>query len=204
MGCVMQLMNTKERFGAVAGMYHWLIATAFILSYPFVYYVVFFLESNRKDPLFLPVLNVHWFLGIIVGVFVVPRLIWRLFSVEPEEAPGTRVEHILSKLAHWGLYGLMISMPFTGYFGTGGNGVIDLYLFTIPRFPNTQLFQWLNINWATFEPVMDGFHHFIGKWVAWLVVVLHVAAAFYHHFVRHDTVLTRMLPERVSAWLLSK
>ena len=200
----MQVSNTEKRFGAVAGVFHWTIATAFILSYPFVYYVVFVLHSNRSDPLFLPVLNVHWFLGLIVGFLVLPRLLWRLFSIEPEEAPGTKVEHILSKLAHWGLYGLMIVMPFTGYFGTGGNGVINLYLFEIPRFPHTALFQYLQIDWATFEPPLDAVHHFVGKWVAWAVVLLHIAAAFYHHYVRHDTVLIRMLPDRVGAWLLSK
>ncbi len=193
----MQYRNTRERFGAIAGLYHWVIALAFILSYPFVYYVVLVLERDRTDPLFLPVLNVHWFLGIVVGVLVLPRLIWRFFSVEPDAAPGTPLEHLLARLAHWGLYALMIVMPATGYLGTGGktSATIDLYLFKIPRFPNTELFQMLQINWVTFEPVVDAIHHFTGKWVAPVVVVLHVAAALYHHFARRDTVLTRMLPE---------
>ncbi|KAF7598335.1 MAG: cytochrome B [Candidatus Dactylopiibacterium carminicum] len=202
----MQLKNTRERFGAIAGIYHWLIASAFILSYPFVYYVVLVLERDRTNPLFLPVLNVHWFLGILVGVLVIPRLIWRWVSVEPEAAPGSRVEHLLAKLAHWGLYALMIIMPATGYLGTGGStsATIDLYLFKIPRFPNTELFQILQIDWVTFEPIMDGIHHFSGKWIAPVVVLLHIAAAFYHHFIRRDTVLVRMLPERVGEWLLRK
>lgn len=200
----MQISNSRKRFGAVSGTFHWVIASAFILSYPFVYYVVLVLHSNRTDPLFRPVLNVHWVLGLIVGVLVVPRLLWRLFSVEPEEAPGSRVEHALSKLAHWALYALMIVMPLTGYLGTGGAAPINLYLFEIPKFPNTALFQALNIDWATFEPPMDVVHHFVGKWVAWAVVLLHIVAAFYHHFIRHDTVLVRMLPERVGSWLLAK
>lgn len=202
----MKWKNTTERFGAGAGLFHWTIASAFILSYPFVYYVIWVLDADRTNPYFLPVLNVHWVLGIVVGVLVIPRLIWRLTNVEPQEAPGTRVEHMMSRLAHWGLYGLMIIMPLTGYLGTGGttSATIDFYLFTIPRFPNTQLFQILQINWVTFEPIMDAIHHFVGKWVAWVVVLMHIAAAFYHHYIRHDTVLVRMLPERVGAWLLRK
>jgi len=39
-------------------------------------------------------------------------------------------------------------------------------------------------------------HSFLGKWVAWVLVALHVGAALMHHFVRHDTVLRRMLPRR--------
>ncbi|MDQ8023245.1 MAG: cytochrome b [Moraxellaceae bacterium] len=199
----MQFKNTRERFGAIAGACHWLIASAFILSYPFVYYVVYVLERDRSNPLFLPVLNVHWFLGIVVGVLVIPRLLWRWMNIEPEESPGSKVEHLLARLAHWGLYALMIIMPATGYLGTGGktSATIDFYLFEIPRFPNTELFRLLQIDWATFEPIMDGIHHFSGQWLAPTVVLLHIAAAFYHHYVRGDTVLLRMLPEGAGAWL---
>lgn len=200
----MQISNTQTRFGAVAGSLHWIIAAAFILSYPFVYYVVWVLHSNRADPLFRPILNVHWVLGITVGLLVIPRLLWRWFSVEPEEAPGSPAEHILSKMAHVGLYALMIVMPLTGYLGTGGAAPIDFYLFEIPKFPNTALFKMLHIDWATFEPIMDVIHHVVGKWLAWAVVLLHVAAAFFHHFVRHDTVLVRMLPEHMGRRLLGR
>ncbi len=41
---------------------------------------------------------------------------------------------------------------------------------------------------------IDVVHHFLGKWVVWGVVALHVAAALFHHRVRRDDVLTRMLP----------
>jgi cytochrome b561 len=37
----------------------------------------------------------------------------------------------------------------------------------------------------------------VHTWLAWVLlglVGLHVAAALYHHFVRHDGVLRRMLP----------
>ncbi|MCC9625680.1 cytochrome b [Thalassospira sp. MA62] len=199
----MQLANTQKRFGAVAGAFHWTIATAFILCYPVVYYIVWVLHSDRTAPLFRPLVNIHFVLGMVVAFLVIPRLLWRIFNVEPEEAPGTQAEHILSKLAHWGLYALMILMPVTGYLGTGGPP-INFFAFEITKFPNTELFQMLNINWETFEPIVDAIHHFTGKWIAWAVVILHIAAALYHHFVRHDTVLIRMLPDRVAKWLLDK
>lgn len=50
------------------------------------------------------------------------------------------------------------------------------------------------ITWDGFEAPVDVDHHFVGKWVAWVVVVLHVAAALFHHLVRKDQVLVRMLP----------
>lgn len=193
----MQVKNTREHFGAVAGLYHWVIACAFILCYPVVYYVILVIERDRSDPWFLPVLNVHWVLGITVGVLVIPRLIWRCFNVEPGAGSGSPIEHLLAKLAHWTLYALMIIMPATGYLGTGGktSATINLYLFEIPRFPNTALFKMLQIDWKTFEPIVDGIHDFCGIYVAPVVVILHIAAALYHHFVRHDKVLVSMLPE---------
>ena len=86
---------------------------------------------------------------LLVGVLVVPRLIWRLTNVQPVEVPGTKLEHLLAKAAHVGLYGLMIIMPLTGYLGTGGAAPIDFYLFTIPKFPNTWLFQASGLDWKT-------------------------------------------------------
>ena len=48
--------------------------------------------------------------------------------------------------------------------------------------------------WDEFEAPVDAVHHFLGKFVAWGVVALHVAAALYHHWVRRDGVLQRMWP----------
>nr|WP_283812591.1 cytochrome b/b6 domain-containing protein [Bradyrhizobium aeschynomenes] len=55
------------------------------------------------------------------------------------------------------------------------------------------------VSWEAFEPPVDAIHHFVGKWIAWVVVGLHIAAALFHHLVRRDGVLTRMLPGRGSA-----
>lgn len=190
----MQWKNTPTHFGALTGLYHWICAAMFIAAYPVVYYVVWFILPDKKNPLFLPILNIHWVLGITVGVLVLPRLIWRMVNRQPDPPPGSHAEHVLAHLAHWALYALMIIMPLTGYIGTGRG--TDFGLFTIPSFRDTALFQWLGLNWATFEPPVDAVHHFVGKWLAWLMVLAHIAAAFYHQFVRHDGVLARMLPER--------
>ncbi|NOK24093.1 cytochrome b, partial [Corallococcus carmarthensis] len=104
--------------------------------------------------------------------------------------------HALARAAHWGLYGLLIVMPLTGYIGTGAP--TDFGLFTVPGFDDTALFRWIGrtwgVGWEAFEAPIDAVHHFIGQYVAWAVVLLHVAAALYHHRVRRDGVLERMLP----------
>ena len=189
----MQWRNTATRFGALAKFFHWTSAAAFIGAYAVVYYVIWFMDDTSDAS--LPVLNIHWVLGLLVGSLVLPRLLWRLLDVQPADPPGPPIEHALAHAAHWGLYGLLIVMPLTGYVGTGAP--TDFGLFTVPGFNDTALFGWIGrtwgLSWEAFEAPIDAVHHFIGQYVAWAVVLLHVAAALYHHRVRRDGVLARML-----------
>ncbi|MGY3452978.1 cytochrome b [Bradyrhizobium sp. USDA 4353] len=191
--------NTKLEFGAVAKLFHWTSAAAFIAAYAVVYYVIWFMDDNAPEV--LPVFNVHWVLGMIVGLSVLPRLLWRLVNVQPDQPHGSHAEAWLAQSAHCGLYALLILMPLTGYIGT--DAPTDFGLFALPSFRETTLFGWMEsrwgITWEAFEPPVDAVHHFVGKWIAWVVVALHVAAALFHHVVRRDGVLTRMLPGRSAA-----
>jgi len=190
----MQWRNTATRFGALAQFFHWTSAAAFIGAYAVVYYVIWCMDDTSDAS--LPVLNIHWVLGLLVGFLVLPRLLWRWLDAQPDDPPGAPLEHALARAAHWGLYGLLIVMPLTGYIGTGAP--TDFGLFTVPGFDDTALFRWIGrtwgVGWEAFEAPIDAVHHFIGQYVAWAVVLLHVAAALYHHLVRRDGVLERMLP----------
>lgn len=188
--------NTRDSFGIVARLFHWTSAAAFILAYVVVYYLLWLVD--KEAPNRLPILNVHWALGLIVGFLVLPRLLWRLLDVTPDEVPGSPAEHLLARLAHWGLYALMIIMPLSGYLGTRLG--TDFGLFYIPSFKDTALFAWIaetwQISWEQFEKPIDAVHHITGAWVAWVVVALHIAAALFHHWVRRDATLVRMLNGR--------
>lgn len=192
----MQWRNTPDRFGALAKCLHWTSAAAFIAAYIVVYYVIWFMDDTSPES--WPVLNIHWALGLLVGFLVLPRLLWRLLDVQPEDPPGSKLEHRLAQVAHWGLYGLLIVMPLTGYLGTGAP--TNFGLFNVTGFNETALFSWISntydLSYEAFEAPIDVVHHFLGKWVAWVVVGLHVAAALVHHWVRRDNVLIRMLPGR--------
>lgn len=190
----MQWRNTPARFGALSKLFHWTSAVAFIGAYGVVYYVIWFLDDMSDES--LPVLNIHWVLGLLVGFLVLPRLAWRLLDRQPEEPPGSALEHQMAQAAHWALYALLILMPLTGYLGTGAP--TDFGVFQVTGFNETAVFAWIgqtyDLSFETFEAPIDGIHHFLGKWVAWVVVGLHVVAALFHHMVRRDAVLIRMLP----------
>ncbi|MBK0011698.1 cytochrome b [Isoptericola jiangsuensis] len=190
----MKIKNDKKNYGATSKFFHWTSAASFIGAYLVVYYVIWFMDDTQPES--MPVLNVHWALGLIVGSLVIPRLLWRWLNVEPEAPESSAAEHVLAQCAHYGLYALMILMPLTGYVGTGAP--TDFGLFSVTAFNETRLFAWFSsatgITWEAFEPPVDAVHHFVGKWVAWVVVGLHVIAALMHHFVRRDNVLVRMMP----------
>jgi len=188
--------NTATRYGALAKCFHWTSAAAFIGAYAVVYYVIWFMDDMSDEA--LPVLNIHWALGLLVGALVLPRLLSRWLDVRPQDPPGSALDHALAHTAHWALYGLLVVMPLTGYLGTGAP--TDFGLFTVTGFNETALFGWIgrtwSVGWEAFEAPLDAVHHFLGKYVAWVVVALHVAAALMHHWVRRDDVLLRMLPGR--------
>ncbi|CAB3665393.1 cytochrome b [Achromobacter kerstersii] len=190
----MRLTNTPNAYGAVSKLMHWTTAAAFIGAYVLVYYVIWFMDDSKPES--LPFLNAHWALGIIVGALVMPRLLWRCFNVTPVDPPGAIWEHRLAQVAHILLYGLLIAMPLTGYLGTGAD--TDFGLFSIPGFNSSSGFEFISrtwgVDWKEFEAPLDLVHHFLGKWVGWSVVALHIFAAIYHHAIRRDGILLRMLP----------
>lgn len=65
---------------------------------------------------------------------------WKMLDVQPDEPPGSALEHRLAHAAHWGLYGLLIVLPVTGYVGT--SMTTDFGLFTVPCFRYTAIFEW--------------------------------------------------------------
>jgi cytochrome b561 len=203
----MSLKNTLEAYGSVSMIFHWLTAGAFIAAYVVVYYVIWFVDPDTsiKPALFgtvpdahrvVPILNIHWILGLTIGFLTLPRLLWRLSGPHPAPPSQSRWEAMAADAAHWALYGLLICMPVSGYMTT--YDPTSFGLFEIPACRDTAFAEWIRSTFSlTTKDIEDAawtVHSFLGQWVAWPLVVLHVAAALVHHFVRKDAVLRRMLP----------
>jgi len=205
----MKWRNTLQAYGGVSMLFHWVTAAAFIASYVIVYYVIWLVdpETSIKPPLFgvmpnpdrvVPILNIHWILGLTIGFLALPRLLWRVLGTTPQHVPGSRMEHLAADAAHWALYGLLILMPISGYMTT--YDPTNFGLFVIPACRDTAFAEWIRsmfgLNTKELEDVMWTVHSFLGRWVAWILVLVHVAAALTHHLIRRDAVLRRMLPGR--------
>lgn len=197
-GGVMGLKNTDLTYGSVAKWLHWTTALCFLVAYLSFYYGHYFTEARTPDRRFIT--GLHTMFGITAGLLVLPRLIWKFINPQPKLDDGPKWQHMASHAAHWVLYLFIIAMPLSGWLGYGGQSVNFFWLFDIPTFRTTELFQWLvvekmSMDFDTFESPIDFFHKVLaGRWMVWILILVHVAAALYHHFVQRDNTLRKMLP----------
>ncbi len=191
----MPLRNTAENYGLIAKTIHWTVAFLFLGSYITVYYRRWFTEKGTPEN--FEVIQLHFAIGVSIAALVLLRIIWRITNRKPDMEPGTKLEHLAAKIGHYALYAAMIVMPLTGYMGTGAN--TDFFgLFEIPKFELTTVYDvvvsgWLGMDFEQFEKPIDYIHkNIMGKWLVWILIVGHAAAAWYHHFVKKDRTLKKM------------
>ncbi len=192
------LKNSPTHYGKVARALHWLTALLFLLAYIAVYYRQWFTEARTPEN--WTALQLHLSFGMTIAVLVVLRLYWRLTNVQPAAEPGSALMHKAAHLGHLVLYGVLIVMPLTGYLGTGV-ATEFFFLFEIPKFADTWLFQTLvadgmGLSFEQFEAPMDFIHKQGGAYLVWLLILGHAAAALYHHYHLKDRTLLKMLPPR--------
>lgn len=128
--------------------------------------------------------------GTVIFALVLVRIAWRLSHPAPAAPAGSSAwERRASTASHLALYATMIAIPLLGIVFTLARGrPIDFGLFQI-AYPLNHLID------AGTMKVLKNMHEFLGQAVLGLAFI-HAAAALWHHYVRRDDVLTRMLPQR--------
>jgi cytochrome b561 len=133
------------------------------------------------------VLFVHKSFGVAVFALLVIRVILRLAKGAPSyrEPLGT-LNAFAAHAAHGALYLLMILMPLSGYTtsSAGGNVIPFFGLFDLPSLAPSDKALAMKAAGA----------HLVFAWAIAIVLVLHVAGALWHAYVRRDEVMDRMWP----------
>ena len=189
------LKNSSGGFGLIAIALHWIVAGVFIANFALVYALEWFFDPRSEVGRGL--LSTHTALGVSVIVFVALRIIWRLCNVQPAEPDGSAFEHLAARAMHVLLYAVMILLPLTGYLGFGGQAQL-FFAFELPNFQDTWVFQTLisgglGLSWDSFEGAMDFIHKQGGAYIVSILILAHASAALYHHIIRKDDVLKRMV-----------
>ncbi len=197
----MPLRNTRESWGLVARLLHWLIALLILALVAIGLYAANgFTDSfddlmARKD-----LTQFHKSLGFTAFVLVALRLVWRAVNPTPAPPPQSdALERAIARAGHVGLYALMIAVPVFGWLMASSSPLndADAYPQTIPN----EVFGLFHM--PDPYPVGDrevsefwGWMHFWAAMALIAVVAGHALAALWHHFVRGDNVLMRMIRGR--------
>jgi cytochrome b561 len=164
---------------------HWAVFLLVIGLYGLTYAEELF---PRGDPGRALVWWLHISFGLLLFALVAIRVGLRLVLGTPGlPREMSELERWAAKIAHLLLYGLLVAIPVLGILLTWyrGDALSFFGLFTIP---------------APVTPDRDTarFIKELHSLCANLILILagvHAAAALWHHFIRKDDVLKRMLPE---------
>ncbi len=181
----MSLKNT-DRWGATSQLLHWTIAVL-VLSIGAVGLVM---GELPRSPKWFWVYTLHKSLGLTVLALVLVRIAWRLYAGAPPPVEGTpRWQARLASLTHGAIYVLILAMPLSGWLYDSASGLRPFRWFGLAEVPKLS---------PPHEALADAMHetHELLFWVLIALVIGHAGAALYHHFVRRDATLARMLPRR--------
>jgi cytochrome b561 len=181
------LRNTVYCWGTLAKLLHWGMA-ALILAQIGLGLIA---ASWRVSPLKLELFFWHKSIGMLIVLFVLIRLLWRACNptpVLPEGTPGW--ERIAARSSHLLLYMLMLALPLTGWIVNSASNIPFRIFWLIP----------LPAIVAPDELTADLFalvHRGLFVMIT-VILTVHIGAALWHHFVKRNNVLVRMLPGRRS------
>lgn len=190
----MAARNTLLRYGSVAMTFHWLIAVLIVTNIVLGFWFGEFMSHD--DALRFPVVQIHKSIGLTVLVLSLLRLGWRLINPVPPLPRGmSPVMRVLAHISHFTLYFLMIVIPFTGWLLVSasplGNPTNYFGLFSWPNLP-----FFTGMTREALHPIRElfGNTHVLLAWSSIALIAIHIGAALYHHLLRRDDVLKRMLP----------
>ena len=173
---------TSSGYTGTAKALHWLIVLLLIAQFIFAWTMP---HIGRNTPV-TTLISLHFTFGIIILAVAIVRLGWRLTHREPPPEDGLPPwQNLTAHIVHYLLYALLFVVPILGWINASWRGMpVEMFGLELPKLLPTRAPGW---NWT------GDVHGLLANYAMLAMVGLHVAAALYHHFVRRDGVLKRML-----------
>ena len=179
--------TAPARFDRVSIALHWLVAVLVFVAVVFALVAVSIQERDINDPAIAPLVTIHRSLGTTIFVLTVINLIWRATHRQPA-LPATlpKMQRMVARAVHAQLFALLAIMPLTGWIDAAAFDQPVDYFF-IGKLP---------LMFAVPKPVGEAAFavHLAARFLLYPLVVLHTAAALYHHYGARNDILRRMLP----------
>lgn len=188
----MPLHNNARTYGYGAISLHWLMAILFFLM---IGMGLTMTSLPIDNPRTFPLYQLHKSLGMVMLALVCLRLFWRRMNEQPAAPALSALERGLMHLTHYGLYFCLFLMPITGWVVVSSSAfglpTRIFNLFTLPHI----WFVAASPHKALINDIASEVHEILA-WSALALIAIHAFAAIYHHFVRRDDVLMRMIFSR--------
>jgi len=175
------MKRQPDRYSTPVALLHWCITLAVLTLL-----ASGFAAAGKADVAAeASILRLHLLVGMLVFAMTLLRLTFKVRESRAGNRPGPlpgapRWQHLLARVTHILLYAVPIGMAASGIalVALSGTGPLIFGGGALPDF-------------GDFAPRIL---HGIGARLMVLLVVLHVAAALYHQFIRGDGLLRRMWP----------
>jgi len=176
-------MSKEQRYTSTAIFLHWLVGLGLIGTFAVGFYMVDMPFSPSKLQLY----SWHKWAGITLLALAIIRLAWRISHPAPELPSSMgRMSQFAAHAGHWLLYVLMITIPISGWLMSSAQGFTVVW-FGVVALPNL-------VTKSTELSALFTTIHVTLNYLLAAAVCGHIGAAFYHHLIKKDSVLTRMLP----------
>jgi len=181
----MDAAHPAGQYGAIAKLFHWVTLSLMLMALP-----LGFVIQHVKDASKMGFYALHESVGLTILFVALARLAWRWLS-PPPSLPNDmpKLFRAASAAVHHSLYALLILQPLLGFMATNAWGFpmrgATAYLGVIefPKFMEA---------WEGLAKILSLLHS-IGGWLLAVLIALHIAGALFHHAIRRDGTLMRMI-----------
>jgi cytochrome b561 len=174
----------RSRYDRVAAWLHWSIGALLLAEIAFG--LLLDDIAPRGTPARAGVINLHKSFGIVLGVLIVLRIVWRFAHAPPPwPASMSAARRRAANAGHVALYACMLVAPLSGYLGSNfsRHGV---------RFFGAELAPW-GPDWPRAYAFLVGVHD-VSSYLLLALTIGHVAMALRHALVEHDGIFDRIVP----------
>ncbi len=173
--------DTPARYGTLSRLLHWGMALLVVWQV----LKIFDRIDDGEHWVGQTLVPWHVSIGTLIGVLVLIRIAWALRNRQRRPAaPQPPLLGFVARAGHVLLYVGLVLMPVTGISFLVGSGY-GLTAFGVQLIPGGAEIPWLAALGSTLHVPL--------AWLLILLVAGHAGAALWHHFVRKDGVLRRML-----------
>jgi cytochrome b561 len=178
------MIAARSQFTPMQRALHWLMALC-ILAMLFIGVGM----VSTIEPIYLTLVSIHKPLGVVILLLALLRVAVRLRrGAPPLPAAMPEPMKLAAHLSHLAFYGLMIAMPLLGWaMLSAADFPVIVAGMTLPRI--------VPIN-ASLHSMLWNAHRFLAL-CFFALILLHLAAALYHAWVRRDGVFESMAGGRI-------